>query len=92
MSNNNTETTALRLGDSITGFYFDVPFSGKLVGFEGVGMTVRLAAPIVVMGRTEDQNIWLKNNESNRRQIVVTSSPGVTEDQISESDGYVFLR
>ena len=82
----------LRLGDTVTGFYFDVPFSGKLVGFEGWGMTVRLDAPIVVMGRTEERSIWLKNDESNRRQIVVTSSPGVTEDQISESQGYVWLR
>ena len=78
-----------RLGDTVSGFYMDVPFVGKLVSFTGAGFSVDCkGAPIMVMGRVTD-SVWLKNTDSNRAQLrIVAAGPELDEDDVVYQPGF----
>jgi hypothetical protein len=84
---NQTQTT--KLGDIVSGIYFDVPFTGKLVSFTSSGCQIDCkASPITVMGQVRD-GVWLSNSDRVRNPLrVVESGPQLSDDDVVYQPGF----
>lgn len=98
MNGNNSNKRTMRLGDRVSGVYWDKSFAGVIAGFSGAYVSIDLDTP-TAWGSAEESGeipprtgLALDRRDPSVRLTVTAEGPALEDNDVEFFQGHVFLR